>query len=282
MRHEGNILLEYFRLQRSNISHYLRLCVEGTEAESVHRLRVSIKKVRTVYKLAGILLPSESKEHRKELVRLRKLFRLAGAIRDAQVIHRLVSRYEAGHGVAYSEFKSYIRDLEQRSVVKFFRGLETLQNELDSLPAGLRLENSLQHIPYAEISAYLGRLLEKRYKKVRKIVQSEPDEKGLHEARMLLKQMRYLMSVARKRDPHFQAFDLSLTNLKATESLLGQWHDQIILLERLEAFTRTSASHNKPVKKRYHGLASKVNTHRRQLTHQIHESFSEYFRVHFT
>ena len=76
---------EYYMQQHRNIEYYLEQCAEKAEAELVHELRLSIKKLRAFHKLAGPLCPEDTDDLIHVKRRVRKLFRIAGELRDTQV-----------------------------------------------------------------------------------------------------------------------------------------------------------------------------------------------------
>ena len=112
-------LHEYFLHQHRNIQNYLELCIVHAEAEMVHELRLSIKKLRAFQKLAEELCPAGVDELIQINNQVRRLFRLAGELRDTQVqIHMLVLVQDQT-GIDYPEFNKWLLKREKKRISHF-------------------------------------------------------------------------------------------------------------------------------------------------------------------
>jgi CHAD domain-containing protein len=227
------ILLDYCLLQHRNIGHYLNLCVERAEAESVHQLRVSIKKFRAVSKLLEYLMPESSCDNREQLLKQRSLFKLAGSLRDSQVQMILFKYYETELKINVLNFEYVLKRAEQSALRKFNSGFTSFGKLLADRPFP-RLDNkSLNNIPDVSFRTRASKLLDKRMKKLRKAIGAIDSDATLHNVRIQLKQIRYMLSVLSEQDNYFEKYTIDMAGLRTTEIQLGRWHDLTVFRETI-------------------------------------------------
>lgn len=230
------LLLDYCLLQHRNIGHYLNLCVERAEAESVHQLRVSIKKFRAVSKLLEHLMPDGSNENREHLDKLRLLFKLAGRLRDSQVQMILFSYYQSELKMDTTEFKYHLKRSEQAALTKFQAGFTIFSKRLSGKPFTKIDTRSLKQQPDSLFYERASTLLDKRVKKLRKAIHAVNSDSDLHKIRIQLKQLRYMLSVLSEQDDHFERFNVSLAGMRTVEIQLGRWHDLTVFRETISRY----------------------------------------------
>jgi len=227
------ILLDYCLLQHRNIGHYLNLCVERAEAESVHQLRVSIKKFRAVSKLLEYLLPESSRDNREQLLKLRSLFKLAGTLRDSQVQMFLFKYYEAELKINALNIEYVLKRAEQSALKKFTSGFTSFGKLLAARPFTKLDNRSLNNIPDESFRTRASKLLEKRMRKLRKAVETIDSDAALHNVRIQLKQIRYILGVLSEQDDYFDKYTIAMAGLRTTEIQLGRWHDLTVFRETI-------------------------------------------------
>ena len=73
-------------------SHYIKIR-KGHEEEAIHQLRVSLKKINAVFRLAAFVAPQSFKA-RLSFEPLKEIFSLSGAVRDLQIAHQVLCQYQ--------------------------------------------------------------------------------------------------------------------------------------------------------------------------------------------
>ena len=227
------LLLDYCLLQHRNIGHYLSLCVERAEAESVHQLRVSIKKFRAISKLLEYFLPEGSYENREQLAKLRALFKLAGQLRDAQVQVILFNYYLSELNFEATDFQYFLRKAEQSALKKFHSGFASFGRYIAEKPFRKLNHNLLKQSPDDAFHDKASKLIEKRLKKLRKAIQVVDSDSDMHKIRIQLKQLRYMVSALSENDACFEPFSIAIAELRLTEIQLGRWHDLTVFRETI-------------------------------------------------
>lgn len=268
-------LLDYFQKHHQRLEHYLALCFETPNAEVVHELRVSIKRIRAIFLFIGQLTGNKNFDADKNYKSLRKLFRMAGNIRDVQVQQKLVSDYANALNTTFGVYLDHLDKLEKASVLWFFKDIEKdkIQHNLASIQR--IIENSLSSCMKDDIKTKAFQLLAYQCDELRMILINIPGNKQLHKMRTTIKQMRYILSVIRKSDPSARGFPISLACLTETEMLLGKWHDSIVGIRTLEDFRRGKEKHLEPETENYKLLATALEVEQRILRARIKKTLGK-------
>lgn len=227
-------LLEYCLHQHRNIGHYLNLCIECAEAESVHQLRVSIKKFRTVNKVLEHLIPESSDENARQLAMLRKLFKLAGKLRDAQVQLKILHEYKKNLNIDTKLLENLLSGTERNTLKKFLSGYSNFSVALNDKPYQKLGSRILSGSTDGSFRNRAVELLKKRIDKTRIAVEHADSEEGLHRVRILLKQIRYIHGILSRQDSYPEDYSTSIAELRNAEILLGRWHDLTVFRDTLE------------------------------------------------
>jgi CHAD domain-containing protein len=224
---------EYYLQQHSNIEYYLEQCAEKAEAEMVHELRLSIKKLRAFHKLAGPLCPENTDELIHVKRRVRKLFSLAGELRDTQVQLHLLVTYEQQNGEQYPEFGRWLLKREKKRMAKFGFNPQPV------------LPHAKAHLTHQQLGDLLASASEETIKNVstevlaglmnhaRRLASGHLSDRNLHRVRTLTKQVRYILSIMHHSFPEYTFEQVQVESLREIEAVAGYWHDNLVKLELL-------------------------------------------------
>ena len=270
-------LLVYYRKHEQHLEHFLALCIEETEPENIHQLRVSIKHLRAVLHFTGQISGTENHIAENQLKSLRKLFKIAGHLRDVQVQQKLLPEYEALINVRFDHYKTFLDKLEKQFIKKFNSFIEKAK-PIHRLSAGQEIiERALEILTPEEIRKGVEQLLASRCSNIRQIMGEKPDDKKLHEIRIIIKQMRYILSIMRKNNPESLEKIVSLNDLTDPEILLGRWHDIVVGISFLNDF-RESANFRKVSSVTDYSLLAKMqDSERNKLRKKIIRALGKSF-----
>ena len=237
-------LHEYFLHQHRNIQNYLELCIVHAEAEMVHELRLSIKKLRAFQKLAEELCPAGVDELIQINNQVRRLFRLAGELRDTQVqIHMLVLVQDQT-GIDYPEFNKWLLKREKKRISHFGRKPLRLLSHDTADTTFQQIGEWLTLVSDETILKGASKVLAGLTKKALKLSAEKRNEQVLHLIRTIIKQIKYIVNIMHHSYPDFKFSDVSVDSLHKIETSVGHWHDNLVRVELLEKFIRKSHSEN--------------------------------------
>ena len=198
--------------------------------ENVHRLRVSIKGIRSLLvlmdKACGGAL--QKKDHLKIFA---PVFRKAGQVRDVQISLGLLKPNKAAYLVPYKKsmgriLKTRLRHLHAETLVVDLKRLDKLNKELIK---------RIKSLPDASIAQHAANLIRRLLRRVDSWSQKPSDLKTLHDIRILLKTVQESIGLLLRLKPsdEWKAVDKKLGPLY---DALGKWHDEALLIKYIKAY----------------------------------------------
>ncbi|MGD0588985.1 MAG: CHAD domain-containing protein [Thermoplasmata archaeon] len=215
---------------------------------SLHRLHRQMRRLRTGLALWETLLPNTEREILHPLdVRIKRLSRLVGRIRDRDIALSLLQRFDArraGHRDLLSVTRYRIRVQDDartgRELLRAFlrserqaRLLDDVGERLRSLPRTGTFRDPHRAVVLAHVRTYDK--LSRAHRQARR----RPSMERLHRLRISIRRARQFSDLAAALDPqHERAFASSLTRL---QSKLGDLHDFDMVLVGLDDEVRRTA-----------------------------------------
>ena len=182
--------------------------------ESLHVIRVEIKKIKAV--LGVIHFSNKKFDNHKQFVPLRNIFRKAGAIREPELLLKILMRFEI-HGPEPVELsKGPALIAEFKTDIPFF--LEVLNKSSKKvLPAADQVSKRV-----------FEKFLSRKVKTIRSMLYPSNSRKEIHTIRKAIKNLLYLSAVnnfLKKRERTFFTY---------METAIGNLHDKQVLLAMLK------------------------------------------------
>lgn len=201
------------------------------QEEAIHELRVATKKIRTVFRLIQAIAPDQFRQ-KKEIARLRQLFRAAGTLRELQVNVGVVWSYEQLHLAFYRRLGQLLAQegkvaLSQYEVERKRFGRAALDEPGEKVRAILHAtseEDLLQHTLA---------VCSKRMAQIQEVMPRDYDPEGVHKARIYLKEAMYLMGLLHQAGYEDQLQAGVLDHAKRVAEMAGDWHDQEVFYQWL-------------------------------------------------
>jgi len=195
--------------------------------DSVHDLRVAVKKMRSYLRLKEQITADKWKE---SFSKISALFKSFGRLRDYDMSLTLIRKFERKEHLSFIFFKEYLsvnrsltRKWAKQDAIKFNEQEPDIFNEQFSLLAGSD----------AEICERIVHLAALKIKKVKSL--TKHFQKNAHEIRKQLKDVYYWLKICPK--------DLveDFINLKTIDRMLnylGNGQDHIILEKKIKQYTK--------------------------------------------
>jgi len=228
-----NPILTYYLKHKNLVLENLVKCEDPEDIEAIHDMRLSIKRMRVVAKLADQV--SKNKFNSKEsLAELNKFFKKSGRLRDIQVTKSLlVDLNDNALGPIIEQFNK--REKKQRT--KFDKTLSSFRVEvLDEIE--LKLSTLLDGISEKR-SFQAGHALFLVYQdEIQQIFHKNDREKRMHDIRTKLKDINYLNNIFEDKIPIQDYLNISVERLKELGEMAGSWHDCYNLISILNKYAR--------------------------------------------
>ena len=206
-------------------SHYIKIR-KGHEKEAIHQLRVSLKKVNAVFRLAAFVAPQSFKA-RQAFGPLKEIFNLSGEVRDLQIAHQVLCQYQ----ITYNE--NIQKSLNDELVLAIGKLLKWKKRN----PSGklfVLVVTSTKHLKsispaqwFTGIVGYIDLL----FQKIEFLMSSKRKDKW-HQVRISLKRIRFVMDWALNMKKDFISPE-EYKRVRLLGNLLGDWHDRVIVVEKI-------------------------------------------------
>ena len=199
----------------------LHEAVSAQAPEAFHRLRVGIKKTRSMLMLIESLNPTfdVSKHYRK----LRPLFQAAAEVRDFQVQRQLVAKVSDAEQPDVVDYLQHLGSRAEKGAARFEKATRKFDvGTLDRLRSAiLRAIDPLED----EAAAVLGRARIRGLLSEVAAWSSGEGESDPHALRTLTKRAFYTWEAVQNCLPGILEDDRTRNGLQDLQQLLGRWHD---------------------------------------------------------
>jgi CHAD domain-containing protein len=212
---------------------------EGSDPEAVHDIRVALRRLQAAMRMFRACYPP--RKLRRYRLRLRKLLRALGAVRDEDILIDALSN----HGKAAPEAvnKTLARLVAERRTVQQQERVKSLLL-LDKLRRANFAENLLTFVkgargfkradlqgPFTTEAAGIAQKALAVWDERRKQVQGRDDLESLHQMRIAVKRLRYTLELSRLANGDL--YPGCLGRLTEMQQVLGDLHDADMLLNCL-------------------------------------------------
>lgn len=223
------ILQHWKKQQKGFLQGFVKL-TKQQDSQTIHDLRVVVKKLRSYLKLLTILL--KKKDDKPGFENTEQLFKVLGKHRDVETGLLLLQTFEKENRITYTAFRFHLKAALQRTEIWVKNALNKYdENELTSLTR--QLEQHVKDTNNQELLGKTGIILNKEYKKLKRLAKHLTGQP--HEVRKMLKNLFYWISIC-PRD--FLLTSKQISKLKKTLDLLGDWHDHEMLHTKIKHFRK--------------------------------------------
>ncbi len=204
-------LTRYAKKRPKRIKALLNSFPESNDLEILHRVRLEIKKIKTLLRL--IHYNNKSFKEHSAFIPFRTIFRACEKIREPKVLHTLVVKFTGVTDLP----APYSQSLIQQFTNKIPAHVRTVKRQEKKL---------LQEIEKVKFTTY-KKYLRNKTKELKIALSTALSVQKLHAIRKLIKEIYYLLTITNKSksiDPFF----------KLSDSLIGAWHDKSIVIEKMK------------------------------------------------
>ncbi len=272
------LLLQFYNEQRKTFEEHLELVTSTNDVETIHKLRLSIKRIRALFTFFQFL-DNKSKKGQKPLKELKVVYKPAGKIRDVQVHIGLLDSYEKRLEFEFVKYRSYLKEIENQHHLNLKKSAKIFSvTPLEKLHK--KTEHIIEKYSTAEIKENASKLLDKKFDIIENLNKIPTDkEKNLHEIRRILKEVRYLLNIFNGRIPETKRIKVSLTRLKQIEQTLGKWHDQVNASYFVKEYLESNEIEDKAQKEKYKLLLKSISRYKSSLLSRTKHAFKYELKV---
>ncbi|MCZ6674693.1 MAG: CHAD domain-containing protein [Verrucomicrobia bacterium] len=208
------------------VNQYLRIIVEKPEEDSVHKFRVGVKRLTTLYYFLNQIEPNLVVK--KVLKPYRSLFKSIGNIRDGHIAVHLIQDLDEVKmdqiKMQVSTLRSRIRK-DHRLFRRNFRSSSQASIRVPTVKStGISQRAILRH-KHIVLDDLLSQVLN---------TDGRMNAEKWHKKRILLKRYHHTLDAFQYCPGHVSDKE-ELKQIKMLEQLLGDWHDRVITIQILQS-----------------------------------------------
>lgn len=252
--------LEYRTVFQENFN----MVLENFNMEAIHKMRTSTKRLRALFILVEYLSAGKFKA-RKQLRKIRTLFKYAGRIREIQIEKQLAMTYELTLKEDFPEYLDYLNTRENREI-KRFQGYLPRQLKRENILNDSKLNKTLDHLEGDNLKEHAAKFVLRKEKRIRKNISRPPSNKRIHENRTHLKQLYYLFDILSDLTGETLILGLTFERLREIEQYFGEWHDLVNSPVYMNAFFNTRKFGGE---KKYYVLKKMIADKRKMMRKEI-------------
>lgn len=232
MRTEHGILT-YTRTRCKLIREHLGVAGRVCSIDSVHDMRVEIKRLKAVFALVEWVNASlRAAEH---LATIKKLYRAAGKVRDIHVMTDICWR-EKATGLEISELLNELKVRELAAANRFMKAADSFDSRsVSCLPQVV--SRGLSGFTIPEIAVRTEKRLEGSLRVLARMAERHENvSPDLHGVRIKCKETRYTLEMLRQCGKDAEALEEPNKLLRGVHRALGKWHDCDVTLAFVQVF----------------------------------------------
>jgi CHAD domain-containing protein len=225
----SSFLLTKYRNELKSFKKHLDKTRARQTSGNIHKLRVSIKKLRV---MNAVVLPLlERPKHIKMLYLFDKLFKSAGRVRETQINIKLVTAIDKNYlkpylGTQKSSLKSAGKVLKRELMDFDLNELSKLEKAVQQALSKSSDQEQLQHATNC---------LVRSLNKINALLLSPHNDRSLHSIRKNVRRCTEILKLTSDAEVTFKTKKL-LSGMRAIQQHIGTWHDQAMLFQSINEF----------------------------------------------
>ncbi len=183
---------------------------------------------------------------KKQLKKIRILFKYAGKIREIQIEQLIVWEFEKKLNENYSDYLEYLLRKEHIEIARFLKHLPEIDRR-ESILNHEEILAAIESINPEKLHKKANKFINSKTKSLQELINKPSSNNTIHRSRTILKQLYYLYDVLTQVSGNKDIINLPLEKIRELEQKIGRWHDLVNSPIYLNAFLKTK--HGKKIEK---------------------------------
>lgn len=233
----SELIKTYYLEHKTIFDEKFNLVLQGFNAEAIHKMRTSTKRLRALFILISFL--SDKKVNpKKRLQKIRILFKHVGKIREIQIEQMLIWNYEEKLQTIYPEYLEYLLLREYQEIGRFMKHVPLIKNK-DKLINDKKIISLIESLDNQKPTEKIVNYIQYQIEKLNQTRKKQPSNLRIHEIRTVLKQIYYLHGIITSITGKPKVLKISKLRLREMEQYLGNWHDLVNSPKYMNAWLKT-------------------------------------------
>jgi CHAD domain-containing protein len=210
------------------------------DEETIHRLRVSVKKIRTIQKLKKhIHFPSVI--NKTQIKAIKEIFAISGQMRDLQIQQNLLAGYSSTIKSPFSQLTEYLntrQEIIKNELSEKIKGTDF--SEFPEITDAVSNDN-VENLPDIEKESII--FLEVKINNISRLIFTLDKDNHVHDLRKELKQMFFILQFLKNQFEENGFKNYPIKNLRRITERIGHWNDRDVFDGMLHNFIETQHEH---------------------------------------
>jgi len=258
------IIEAYYQEHKAVFNEKFQIVLESFDVEAIHKMRTSTKRLRALFLLIESLTEKKFKA-KKQLNKIRTLFKFAGKIREIQIEKQRVIEYETLLDQNYPEYFEYLKQREHQEISRFLKHLPGYTKRKHILNEK-KILNTINSLPKEKIKKQTEKYIQSKQSIIASLISKHESNHRIHANRTHIKQVYYLYDILAHLTSFEKIMGINKERLREIEQYFGTWHDLVNSPVYMNAFFRTKkfTGENK-----YGDLKKRIAEERRKMRKEI-------------
>jgi len=231
------VIRDYYIEHKTVFEEKFSLVLESFDMEAIHKMRTTTKRLRGLFQLIEYLSTNKFKA-KKQLRKIRILFKYAGKIREIQIEQFIVWDFENKLNTNYSEYLEYLLRREHLEIARFLKHLPEI-DQRESILNHEEILAAINSINTSKLEKKANKFINSKTKTLKGLIKKPSSNNTIHRSRTILKQLYYLYDVLIVLSKRKDIINLPVEKIRELEQKIGTWHDLVNSSIYLNAFSKT-------------------------------------------
>jgi len=269
-------ILAYFKKHQKHFKKQLKLVIVNKDDKYVFKIRKSTKHLQALFYFIEQYSP-ESFQESKPVRSIKKLFRRIGEVHDHQVLHQLVLKYEAILLINFKPLRQFIEKQEKYYIKECKKYLKKFDQKLiHDVERQIRI---LQISNDFSLNEKVKEYIEHKEEVIRMLSHFLNNDEKLHIVRIALKDIHFLTEIRKDIEEDYKERHDQILEL---EKHLQKWHDNVLLLNKIELFLQNDIKISKADQIDYNLFVTLIKIRKDELLAGAKVLLTQLFKVNFT
>jgi len=185
-----DLIKAYYIEHKTVFDEKFKIVLDSFNEEAIHKMRTSTKRLRGFFQLLQYLSTNDFKAKR-QLKKIRVLFKYAGAIREIQIEQLLAWEFEKKLNENFTEYLEYLLNKEHIEIARFLAQLPDLDQRGSILDNGEILA-AIGSIKTSKLPKKANKFINFKIDTIQGLISKPVSNNTIHRSRTILKQLYYL------------------------------------------------------------------------------------------
>jgi len=232
-----DLIQPYFIEHKSVFDEKFKIVLASFDEDAIHKMRTSTKRLRALFQLLQFISSNKFKS-KKQLKKIRSLFKHAGKIREIQIEKLISSNYGNKLDINLPEYQEYLMQCEHREIARFLRSIPK-HSERDHIIDKDIVIQTIKSCSGAKLLADVNKFLDWKLDQLNRLNAKPVSNERIHKNRTILKQLYYLFNILSHITKEAEILSLTSEQIREIEQKIGNWHDLINSTYFLNNFFQT-------------------------------------------